>query len=49
MIADRTNRDPMTVHRELKRMAKEGLLESAKKRVKYDDRVVQAQVYRWVE
>jgi DNA-binding MarR family transcriptional regulator len=49
MIADRTNRDPMTVHRELKRMAKEGLLESTRKRVKYDDRVVQAQVYRWAE
>jgi predicted transcriptional regulator len=49
MIADRTGKDPNTVRRELVRMANDGILETARKRVKYPDKVVQAQVYRWAE
>jgi DeoR/GlpR family transcriptional regulator of sugar metabolism len=49
MIADRTGRDQNTIRRELIAMVKEGLLETAKKRVKYADKAVQAHVYRWVE
>jgi len=49
MIADRTGRDQNTIRRELIAMVKEGLLEAAKKRVKYADKAVQAYVYRWVE
>lgn len=49
MIADRTGKDPNTVRRELVRMATDGILETARKRVRYPDKVVQAQVYRWAE
>lgn len=47
MISDKTGKDPSAVRRELAAMTEEGLLETAKKRVRYAERVVQAQVYRW--
>ena len=49
MISDKTGKDPSAVRRELSAMAGEGLLETAKKRVRYSDKVVHAQVYRWRE
>lgn len=49
MIADQTGRPATTVERELKRMVLAGDMRSAKKRVRYGDRVVQSTVYRWPE